>query len=352
MGTKKDMTAATFSLEDIVSKAIQLPGAQVSRDMFLTDTFGADNENLIRILEVGPVEAGCSRETLAKIANKLILSRTSASSVASFALGLPSAAGAVISIPADILQFFGVSLRLAQELAYLYGAQDLWKGSELDTAAVQDRMILYCGVMFGVSGASAGVRLLSSQIAKTTLKKLPQAALTKTLWYPIVKQIGKAIGIKVTKNTVAKGFSVAIPVIGGVISGGLTFASMLPMARRLASTFDEANFNYTEENVISDYHEVGAVAENDALSVEKTSVLKTGMNAAATGIKDAGANLGTLFAKAKSGVMNLHKDEKQNDKTDEKDVFGKIEKLAKLKEMGAITQEEYDTKKAELLSRI
>jgi hypothetical protein len=62
----------------------------------------------------------------------------------------------------------------------------------------------------------SGVRVLSTQIAKTTLKKLPQKALTKTFWYPIVKQIGKAIGVKVTKTTVAKGFSKAIPVIGGL----------------------------------------------------------------------------------------------------------------------------------------
>lgn len=77
--------------------------------------------------------------------------------------------------------------------------------------------------MFGVSGAVSGVRVLSTQIAKTTLKKLPQKALTKTFWYPIVKQIGKAIGVKVTKNTVAQGFSNAIPVIGGVISGSINF---------------------------------------------------------------------------------------------------------------------------------
>ena len=37
----------------------------------------------------------------------------------------------------------------------------------------------------------------------------------------MIKQIGKALSIKVTKATVAQGISKAIPVIGGVISGGL-----------------------------------------------------------------------------------------------------------------------------------
>lgn len=107
--------------------------------------------------------------------------------------------------------------------------------------------------MFGVSGAAAGVRILSSQLAKTTLKKLPQKALTKTLWYPIVKQVGKLVGVKVTKDTVAKGISKAIPVVGGVVSGGLNFASMLPMAKRLAVSLDKANFDYTEDEIMADY---------------------------------------------------------------------------------------------------
>ena len=33
--------------------------------------------------------------------------------------------------------------------------------------------MLYCGVMFGVSGAVSGVRVLSTQLSKTALKKIP-----------------------------------------------------------------------------------------------------------------------------------------------------------------------------------
>lgn len=127
---------------------------------------------------------------------------------------------------------------------------------------VRDQLIMYCGVMFGVAGASAGVRLLSSQIAKQTLKKLPQKALTKTFWYPIVKQIGKVIGIKITKDTAAKGISKAIPVLGGIVSGGITFASMRPMGKRLADALDEANFNYSEEKAKEDYGIISEMAES------------------------------------------------------------------------------------------
>lgn len=83
--------------------------------------------------------------------------------------------------------------------------------------------------------------------------------------YPIVKQIGKAIGVKVTKTTVTQGFSKAIPVIGGVISGSINFASMMPMANRLQKTLDSAAFGYTEEDLEKDIIEIENItADNPA----------------------------------------------------------------------------------------
>ena len=173
------------------------------------------------------------------------------------------------TVPAVILQFFGMALRLAQELSYLYGADDLWQNGQIDDDKVKSQLLLYCGVMFGVSGAVSGVRVISTQIAKTTLKQLPKKALTKTFWYPMVKQIGKVLGVKVTKSTVAKGVSQAIPLIGGVISGGMNFASMMPMANRLQSAFESANFNYTEEEFESDIYIIENIDLNETTVEEK-----------------------------------------------------------------------------------
>lgn len=334
------------ALERIVANAVQIPGVKVDRQKFLAEAFAKEGGDLPKIIELGPVAAGCSREMIARVANKLILVRTSTSSAASFAMGLPGGMAMGATIPADTLQFFGMSMRLAQELAYLYGAQDLWKDGEIDDEAVRGRLIMYCGVMFGVSGAAAGVRILSSQIAKTTLKKLPQKALTKTIWYPIVKQVGKLVGIKVTKNTVAKGVSKAIPVVGGVISGGLNFASMLPMARRLMESLDQANFNYTEAEIMSDYQEIQEMAEDGSPEQkEKTSAKQRGIR----GVKNLGEGLSGVFVK---GKKTRQKGTVDSGKEPETDAFTKIEKLAKLREMGAITQQEFENKKAELLSQI
>lgn len=326
------------ALEKIITSAVQIPGVKVDRKKFLAETFANHEVIMEDIFELGPIEAGVSQEDLSKFANKLILSRTGQSSIASFVTGIPGGLAMAATISLDVLQFFGMAIRLAQELSYLYGADDLWQNGQLDDEKVKNQLLLYCGVMFGVSGAVSGVRVLSTQIAKTTLKKLPQKALTKTFWYPMIKQIGKAIGVKVTKSTVAKGISNAIPVIGGVISGSMNFASMLPMANRLQSALESANFGYTEEDLEKDIDIIEATDftdEPDELEDIKAKVVENG--------KKLGNNISNLFSKKKKEAEASSQAE---------DPFEAIKKLADLKDMGILSQEEFDTKKAELLTKI
>lgn len=252
MEKKEKNLAKQMVLEDIITKTIQIPGVKVNRKQFLAEQFASKANNLEEILDKGPIEAGIKREDIKLLSKKLILTRTSQSSIASFVAGIPGGLAMAATIPADTLQFFGMTLRLAQELSYLYGAQDLWKDGTIDDEKVKNQLILYCGVMFGVSGAVSGVRVLSTQLSKTALKKIPQKALTKTFWYPILKKIASFIGVSLTKKTFAQGVSKAVPVIGGVISGGINFASMMPMANKLNDTLEKATFDYSDEEFNKD----------------------------------------------------------------------------------------------------
>lgn len=326
-----------LALENIITSAVQIPGVKVNRSKFLAETFAGESYPIQDILDRGPIAAEIPQDRITAIANKLILKRTSQSSAASFAAGIPGGLAMAATIPADVLQFFGMALRLAQELSYLYGAQDLWQDGQVDDERVKSQLLLYCGVMFGVSGAVSGVRVLSTQIAKTTLKKLPQKALTKTFWYPIVKQIGKAIGIKVTKSTVAKGVSKVIPVIGGVISGGLNFASMMPMAHRLQTAFDSASFGYTDEDLEKDIIEIEKISDEEVVEVSETKDVKTVISESS---KKAMSSLSGLLVKKKAVSSNNN------------DVFEKIKKLAELKDAGILSDEEFESKKTELLAKL
>ncbi len=327
---KNNEVTTEVALENIITNVIKIPGVKVDRDKFLAEYLVNETDNIQLVLEEGPIVAGIDEKRLRKISEKLILDRTAKSSLASFAMGIPGGAAMAVTIPGDIMQFYGVTLKLAQELTYLYGAQDLWKDGKVDEALVRDQLLLYCGVMFGVTGASAGVRLLSTQLAKTALKKLPQKALTKTFWYPIVKQIGKGVGLKVTKKAVANGVSKAIPFVGGVVAGAITFASMKPMADKLLNVLDQVNFHYTVEDFNRDIEIVDAIDADAEVTIESESTEKTP----------------SLINRGKEKISGLFK---KKEKAQESDEFEKIKKLKELLDMGAITQEEYEIKKKEIL---
>ena len=316
-------------LEEIITKAIQIQGVRVDRNKFLAEEFSEKIDILDNIVNQGPKEAGVTKEEINNIAEKLILKRTSQSSIVSFAAGIPGGLAMAATIPADMLQFFGMSLRLAQELSYLYGADDLWQNGKVDNEKVKNQLILYCGVMFGVSGAVSGVRVLSAQVAKTALKKIPQKALTKTFWYPIIKKICSFVGYTLTKKTLASGVSKAIPVIGGVISGTINFASMMPMAKRLNETLDKATFNYTEEEFNKDIE----LLENETgeVSPEEKQSFKDKFTEGFNKTKD---NISDFISKF---------DNKKEDPYEE------IKKLKELLDMNVITEEEFNKKKKDLL---
>lgn len=154
------------------------------------------------------------------------------SSAASFVSGLPGGVAVVASIPADILQFYGMSINLAQKLMYLYGYPDMYNDDKL-TEEGKNSLIVFLGVMLGVSGAGTAVKRISSALAGQAVKKLPQQALTKTVYYPIIKKTLANFGVKVTKNSFAKSVSKVIPVVGGGVSGGLTLATISPIKSML-----------------------------------------------------------------------------------------------------------------------
>lgn len=281
-------------LEEVITHAIQIPGVKVNRKQFLAEQFATKADNLEEILDRGPIEAGIKSDVIVHLSKKLILARTSQSSIASFVAGIPGGLAMAATIPADILQFFGMSLRLAQELSYLYGAQDLWSDGKIDDEKVKKQLILYCGVMFGVSGAVSGVRVLSTQLSKTALKKIPQKALTKTFWYPLLKKIGNLIGVTLTKKTFAQGVSKAVPVIGGFVSGGINFASMMPMADRLNDTLSKATFNYSDDEFNKDIEIIMDPDDYEEEKEEKLTIDKKISN----GIKTTTAGISKHISKS------------------------------------------------------
>jgi hypothetical protein len=220
----------THTFLDIVLK---MPGLKVNRNDFFRRAF--PKEDIGRLLEIGPVRYFGHAE-LDRKAAQLIHRATWKSSAMSFAAGVPGGLAIAATLPADTAQFYTVALRLAQELGYLYGREDLWLTEDSSDKKGQETLILYLGVMLGISGTGAMLRVLSSKLSARALERIPQKALEQTLYYPLIRKVVRFFGIKMTKSTFARGVSKTVPIIGGAVSGGVTYATMKPMARRLQKT--------------------------------------------------------------------------------------------------------------------
>lgn len=151
----------------------------------------------------------------------------------------------------DLAQFYGFVLKIAQEISYVYGYKSLFDENNELTDEAKNHLILFMGVMLGVTAAGSTIRVASIQASKTALQQIPKQALTKTTFYPILKKVLKIFGIKLTKSTFGKGISKIIPVVGGVVSGSLNYASMKPMAKNLKNELGKI-VDYTEEDYLKD----------------------------------------------------------------------------------------------------
>ncbi|ELP64872.1 hypothetical protein ACKI1I_27085 [Streptomyces turgidiscabies] len=231
----------------------RLPGVRIHREVYLRKALARYcSEDEIRLaIEETPAAAGISIDVLGKAANDSIRYETTKVSALSAAAGLPGFFALPATVPADMAQYFGHMLRIVQKLAYLYSWPDLFSddGDDVDDATM-GVLTLFFGVMFGAQSANVAVGKVAEMMAKEVAKKLPQKALTKGVIYPIVKKVAAYIGVQMTKQTFAKSVSKAIPVIGAAISGGLTFATYLPMAKRLKKHLSESELAKPTRRVV------------------------------------------------------------------------------------------------------
>lgn len=251
-----------IDIEDIIIMGLRTPGIGISRTDFITKEFSKkySKEIIKKAIEKTPLEAGISLEEINIIADNVIVFERNCVTGISAALGTPGGATMAMTIPADIIQYYGYMLRAAQKLMYLYGFPEIdvnEKGQSLDTETL-NLLIICLGVMYGVAGANNAIKAMAKALAVGVEKKLINTALTKGTIYPIVKSVAKWFGVKMTKEVFAGFFKKAIPVVGGIIGGGITFVTFKPCCEKLQKALQDtalSNPNYKEtkeDNIIID----------------------------------------------------------------------------------------------------
>lgn len=234
-------TVNNFNAEDIVQQAMKLPVVKVNREKFLRkELIKYYPEDVVDLaIKKNPAYAGIEKEKINEVSKQVINYETNKVSAISFAAGMPGGFAMVATVPADIVQYFAYMIRVMQKLAYLYGFEDFELNEDTISDDTMNQIMIFFGVMFGVQGANSGVKKIAEAAAKKVSKSLAQKALTKGTVYPIVKKIAQAVGIKMTKQIFAESVSKVVPVIGGVVTGGLSYATFKPCAKKLKNSFKD-----------------------------------------------------------------------------------------------------------------
>ncbi len=236
--------------ELLVRNAMKIPGVKVDRKEFLHKNFSQylAPEKLFELMENGPLESSIDEKIIQTVTKNVIGDTKLLSSSASFVAGLPGGIALAATIPADTMQFFGMVLKLSQEIGYLYGYEDFWDKEEV---LISGDLILFLGVMFDVEEANTTIKVLSSNLPKEVMEDFSHKDLLDRSYLPLIKKMAGYIDLEVTKNSFTKGVSKAIPVVGGVVSGSLTYSSMTKMGNRLLDALEENRKLSVEDFMIS-----------------------------------------------------------------------------------------------------
>jgi len=343
MSDEQALQSENQTFEMVLGTAAKLPIVRVNREEFLKKLFvkKVTLEQLQDILDKGAPAAGIPFAVIDKAAKDCINACAASVTAISTAAGLPGGFAMAATIPADIAQFFGHTLHIAQKLAYLYGYPDLFDGGEDMDDGTKNMMTLFVGVMFGVAAASNAVTKIASRLALNVPKQLVKKALTKGTIYPIVKKVAAQLGAKMTKDIFAKGVGKAIPIVGGVVSGGLTVATFLPMAGKL-----QKHLSKDAQNIVN-----GIFVDPESEEFDLDDGLAEAEPTTGEKLKGYVSNLGR-DAVSRAKEMSGRLGRKKQDNSAAIPQFSAADELLKFKQLldaGVITQEEFDAQKRQLI---
>lgn len=255
-----------IDIEDVIVKGLRVPGIRINRANFLQKELlkRYPQEMIDEAIRTNPMSAGIKPKDIDEIADQVIEHERRGVSGISTALSMPGGAAMLATIPADIVQYYGYMLRATQELLYLYGFPEIdvnENESKFDSETINILIVCF-GTMYGVVGANNALKSIAKGFGLGVEKKLMRTALTKGTIYPIVKSVASWFNVRMTKEIFAGFFKKSIPVVGGVIGGGLTYLSFKPCCVKLKESLQDtilSNKNYKEENGLIDIVDVEAV---------------------------------------------------------------------------------------------
>lgn len=359
----------------ILRRAATLKGVTIDRETFLrTELSKKCPPDMVKAaVETNPQTAGVPMRVMDELADAAISIETRKVTGLSALAGIPGGLAMFGTIPADVVQYFAHSLRIEQKLAYIYG----WESFLNDEDEVDDetmyRLILFLGVMMQVGSVNVSLTKFAAQTAKVGVAKaIQKQALTKTFWYVPLKKVLRVVGVNVTKKSFAEAVAKGVPVVGGVVSGGLTYTTFrpsavslkkhlraLPQATGVVLSEDEmkAVLEQIDEETKADYKAALTAAGEKAAEVANVAMDKAAVaadvardkasvaaKAAASGLRKGFGGLSARIGKARASCVKAEAAAPAAE-----DIATQLQAYKTMLDDGLITQEDYDAKKKELL---
>ncbi len=219
----------------VLRSALKVPGVKIDREEFLEKELKnyCDESEVEMAIKLSPQKAGISKKLIDKISDICINYETNKVSLISGGTGLFGGWALAVTIPTDVAQYFAHVMRIAQKLAYLHGWKQVDNIEEDLNSESANELLIFIAVMMGVGGIGSNVASLASKIAANNGLKFLFKGLWKNATFKIIQQILKRMGIIINQTILSRAASKVIPVIGGFISGGLTYVTFKPMCKRL-----------------------------------------------------------------------------------------------------------------------
>jgi len=216
---------------------LKMSGAKINRESFLRKTFkDLSLVDLKQCINESPLKV-VSLATIENKANSIINAHTAKVTAISTASGIPGGFAMLVTIPADLANYYFHVVAVGQKLGYLYGFPDMVDKSGNLTEDGQIMLTAFIGVMNKVTMANELIKKLAVELGKRTSEETAARVAGNILSKQIVAQgvevIARKLGTQITAKTASRGITKAIPVISGLVCGGITLTTFKSQANRL-----------------------------------------------------------------------------------------------------------------------
>lgn len=232
---------------------LKMPGAKLNRESFLRQTFrGLSDEDLRVCVSESPLKVISDYE-IEKAASSIINSHTAKATTVSTISGIPGGLAMLVSIPADLANYYYHVVLVGQKLGYLYGFPDMIDDSGRLTQDGEIMLTAFIGVMNKVKMANELIKNIAVELAKRmtgeTAVRVAGNILSKQIVAQAIEAISAKLGTQVAAKNIGRGIVKAIPIVSGLICGGITYVTFKPQARRLLETLKNNSTNYINRDI-------------------------------------------------------------------------------------------------------